>query len=202
MASSARVAVDPANRAPPSTLAAQLVEDISTSTSSSRFGDGGELSKLSAVIERVTNNPNLLQTTEQRIEHHHMLIYLISEAVLDNFRPDNPLADRERLRGNVLSAINCLRVTIGETPGVLACTAGNGEFLHRGGEPLWTWVLPKLLRLVGHPGCSEVQERLGSLCRYIIRVVWADLRLRPAMLAPLLLYLRSIVSGRFSIKPS
>jgi serine/threonine-protein kinase ATR len=162
---------DAANAAPPSTLAAQLVETISPSAQkSSRPDETTELKRLFAAIERVKNDPSCLKTDAERVEHNHLLIYVCGGVFLDNLRLDDAFADRDRLRTDALKAVNFLRVTIKETPTVLACTTDGKTFLGRGPEPLWAWILPRLLRMLGHRRCLTISAEIEDLCRYVLRL--------------------------------
>ncbi|KAL2158380.1 hypothetical protein VTH06DRAFT_4428 [Thermothelomyces fergusii] len=154
---------------PPSTLAAQLVENISASASkSSRPDETAELKHIFATIEKVKNNPACLTTHEDRVEHNHLLVYVCGGVFLESLKPDDAFADRERLQTDVLKAINFLRVTIKETPTVLKRTTDGSTFLRRGKEPLWVWILPRLLRLLGHRRCLGISRDVEELCRYVL----------------------------------
>ncbi|KAI8627883.1 phosphatidylinositol 3 [Xylariaceae sp. FL1651] len=137
------------NAPPPSTLAAQLVEDISTSARSSRPDETAELQRFFAAIERVKNQPSLLTSSQGRIEHNHMLIYVYARVVLEGLKWDDPFADRVQLRADATRAINFLKITVNETPEVLLVIVDQGSFLFRGREPLWLWIFPKVLKLLG-----------------------------------------------------
>ncbi|KAJ4132971.1 serine/threonine-protein kinase M1 [Fusarium falciforme] len=76
---------------PPSTLAAQLVENISASTKSSRSDENSELKGFFAIIQRVKDDPALLKTPEERVENNHMLLYVYARVVLDGIRADTEL---------------------------------------------------------------------------------------------------------------
>ncbi|KAI0520945.1 phosphatidylinositol 3 [Xylaria bambusicola] len=144
------------NAPPPSTLAAQLVENISTSARSSRPDETAELQKLFAAIEKVKNEPGLLTSDQDRVEHNHMLIYVYARVVLEGLKWDEPFANTSQLRSDALRAINFLRITVNETPEVLLFTAGTGAFLFRGPEPLWIWIFPKVLKMLGNSVCSDL----------------------------------------------
>ena len=181
---------------PPSTLAAQLVENISTSTStkSTKSSENGELKKLFTTIEHIKNNPDLLQTPEDRIAHNHMLIYVYFRAVLDALRPDDPFLDKERMRSEASKAVHFFRLAVIETPQVLICSADEGQFLFRGSEPLWTWAFPKIFRLLGHPQYLELSEPVETLFHSIFKVVSTTGQL-VSVIPPLMLYLRELVKG-------
>ncbi|KAJ3580330.1 hypothetical protein NPX13_g241 [Xylaria arbuscula] len=144
------------NVPPPSTLAAQLVENISTSARSSRPDETAELQKLFAAIEKVKNDPDLLTSPQDRVEHNHMLIYVYARVVLEGLNWDEPFANRPQLRADAVRAVNFLKITVNETPDVLLFTANPGTFLFRGPEPLWIWIFPKVLKLLGNSQCSDL----------------------------------------------
>ncbi|KAI1825007.1 phosphatidylinositol 3 [Xylaria intraflava] len=145
---------------PPSTLAAQLVENISTSARSSRADETSELQRLFAAIEKVKNEPSLLTSYQDRIEHNHMLIYVYARVVLEGLKWDEPFANKPQLRADAVRAINFLKLTVNETPEVLLATADNGAFVFRGAEPLWIWVFPKVLRMLGNDVCAGLEPSI------------------------------------------
>ncbi|KAI1772713.1 phosphatidyl inositol 3-kinase [Hypoxylon cercidicola] len=146
------------NGPPPSTLAAQLVDNISTSARSSRPDETPELKKFFSVIEKVKNQPELLKTPKERMEHNHMLIYVYARVVLEGLRWDDPFADKAQQRADMLRAVNFLRITIRETPEVLLITSETASFLFRGSEPLWLWIFPKVLKMLGSSHCADLKN--------------------------------------------
>lgn len=189
---------------PPSTLAAQLVEDISASTKSSKSDENTELKGLFAIIQRVKDDPQLLKTSEERVEHNHMLIYVYVRVVLDGIKFDDPFFDRAHVRTEVLKAINFLRFTIKETPAVLDYRVAEGKLMFRGVEPLWVWLLPQLLRFLGHPQCVELGDSIEGLIQYFLLVIAQTASLWE--LGPLVMrYLRmscQSMSSRQQLNPS
>lgn len=153
------------NGPPPSTLAAQLVENISTSARSSRPDETAELKKFFAIIEDVKNDPELLRTPKERMEHNHMLIYVYTRVVLEGLRWDDPFADKVQLRTDALRAVNFLRITIRETPEVLLVKSEDGSFIFRGSEPLWLWVFPKVLKMLGNGQCADMKDEIELFFR-------------------------------------
>ncbi|KAF4947550.1 hypothetical protein FGADI_10333 [Fusarium gaditjirri] len=178
---------------PPSTLAAQLVENISASTKSSKSDENSELKGFFAIIQRVKDDPTLLKTPEDRVEHNHMLIYVYSRAVLEGIRLDDPFLDRTQVRTEGLKAISFLRFSIKETPAVLNHRVGEQEYMFRGREPLWVWLLPQLLRLLGHPQCLELIEAIEGFLQYTMLII-AQNRALWDMAPSFLFYLRAITS--------
>ncbi|OBR08820.1 Phosphatidylinositol 3 [Colletotrichum higginsianum IMI 349063] len=190
----AAAAVAAGNAPPPSTLAAQLVENISASAKSTRSEENAELKRLFAVIEKVKNKPDLLKDAEQRTEHNHMLIYVYARVVLEGIKLDDPFADRNHLRNEALKAINFLKVTIEETPNVLSHTTDGKQFVFRGEEPLWIWVFPKILRLLGHSRCLDLAEPIEGFFQFVILAVIRTGSMWK-LLSSIILYLRETSSA-------
>ncbi|KAI1121226.1 phosphatidylinositol 3 [Nemania abortiva] len=153
------------NAPPPSTLAAQLVENISTSVRSTRPDETVELQRLFATIERVKNHPDLLTSYQDRVEHNHMLIYVYARVVLEGLRWDEPFANKSQLRNDATRAVNFLRITVNETPEVLLFTADSGAFLYRGPQPLWIWIFPKILKMLGDNLCEDLAAPIEAFFR-------------------------------------
>ncbi|CEF77084.1 unnamed protein product [Fusarium graminearum] len=178
---------------PPSTLAAQLVENISASTKSSKSDENSELKGFFTIIQRVKDDPTLLKTSEDRVEHNHMLIYVYSRAVLEGIRLDDPFLDRAQVRTEALKAIDFLRFSIKETPTVLKHKVNSQEYMFRGQEPLWVWLLPQLLRLLGHAQCLELTEAIENFLQHTMLIIAQNRNLWD-MATDFLFYLRTITS--------
>lgn len=153
------------NQPPPSTLAAQLVDTIPTPAARSSHPDEtNELKRLFAVIERIKNQPELVKTDQEKIEHNHTLIYVYTRVVLEALQWDDPFARNAALVSEASKALNFLQVTIDETPAVLTYTASDEAFLFRGREPLWLWLLPRVLRMLGSERCILLTSAIEHLC--------------------------------------
>ncbi|KAI0475823.1 phosphatidyl inositol 3-kinase-like protein [Xylariaceae sp. FL0804] len=174
---------------PPSTLAAQLVENISTSNRSSRPDETAELQKLFGLIEKVKDQPDLLTSPEERRAHNHMLIYVYARVVLDGLRWDDPFANRSQLRADASRALSFLRITVKETPEVLLATAEPGSFLFRGPEPLWLWIFPRVLRMLGCRHCAELTPAIEDFFQDVY-VAISQASLLWSLISPLLSYVR------------
>jgi len=181
-------------RPPPSTLAAQLVEDISSTAKATRPNETQELKKLFSIIERVKNNPELLKTPEEQVEHNHMLIYVYTRIVLESIKWDDPFADRVALQADALKAVNFIKVTVKETPNVLEYTTDGTAFLLRGTEPLWLWVLPKVLRTLGHAHCQTLHPAILEFCQFIL-LPQNPTRAVSSLVTPFLRYFQGLFGG-------
>ncbi|OTB07470.1 hypothetical protein M426DRAFT_8837 [Hypoxylon sp. CI-4A] len=181
------------NGPPPSTLAAQLVENISASMRSSRPDETAELKRFFSIIEDVKNQPDLPKTPQERMEYNHMLIYVFARVVLDGLKWDDPFADRNRLRTDASRAINLLKITIRETPEVLLIRSEASAFLFRGDEPLWLWIFPRVLKMLGHSQCANLKADIDTFFREVFLVT-----LRTSVLWPLMPQIIAYVKSSFN----
>lgn len=184
------------NLPPPSTLAAQLVVNFSASSRSSRSDENNELRRLSATIQAVERDPDLLKSPEDQLKHNHLLTYVFIRAVLDNIRLEDPLLDPTNLRTEVLKAINFLKLIVKETPHVLGYTQHNGEFDSRGEEPLWIWLFPKLLRFLGHHRCLEASADIEDFFQDLLTLLGTEGDLGD-LSTSIAAYFRQIFSSRW-----
>jgi serine/threonine-protein kinase ATR len=179
---------------PPSTLAAQLAHNFSTAAQSSRPDENGELKKLFVMIEQVKNDPGLLKSMPDRVEHNHMLIYVYTRVVLENLRLDDPYVDRAHVRSEAGKAISFYTLTIKESPGVLSHAVKDGHFMCRGEDPLWVWLFIKLLRLLGHDLFDEITSDIERFFQFVLDIA-ARSRSCLGLASSILVFLREIHDG-------
>lgn len=184
------------NGPPPSTLAAQLVENISASTRSSRPDETAELKRFFGIIEEVKNQPSILKTPQERMEHNHMLIYVYTRVVLESLRWDDPFADKVQLRADASRAIDFLKITIGETPDVLSAKSEAGLFLFRGSEPLWLWIFPKVLKMLGSGYCADLKGEIEQFFREIF-LITSRIGVQWPLIPQFLAYFKSSFDGMY-----
>lgn len=160
---------------PASTLAAQLVQNIPPpAAKSSHLEDEGELPRLLGVIAHIRNEPDLLKTDQDRVEHNHVLIYVYTCAVLEGLQWDDPFAKNADLVSEASKALNFLELAITETPAVLMYTVDEKAFQSRGREPLWLWLLPRVLPMLGSGPCLSLTSTIERLCHCIFDATERD----------------------------
>ncbi|KAK3935676.1 protein kinase rad3 [Diplogelasinospora grovesii] len=157
---------------PPSTLAAQFAENFAASAGLPRSRpeeDASELKRLLKVIEEQKTNPSSL-TLEDRVKQNHLLIYACCRVVLDSIAWNDPFRDlaSEHSESQARRAINFLVLSINESPSVIDFIDNGGDLLYRGKLPLWMWLMPKVLKLLGHKRMLGVSGAIQSLCECIM----------------------------------
>ncbi|KAK4181386.1 hypothetical protein QBC36DRAFT_366889 [Triangularia setosa] len=157
---------------PPSTLAAQIVENISSTSRKSRSNEvTNELKHLQTLVEKYNDNPEIRKTPEEQLEYNHLLVYMLGAVSLEVLHWDDPFANQEKLHEDAKSAFGFLKNTFTETPSVLKCTTDGTKYLNMGEEPLWLWIFPRLLRILAHRRAQAISGEIEALLRYILELV-------------------------------
>jgi serine/threonine-protein kinase ATR len=158
---------------PPSIMAAQLINNLSTANKPSRQVEQEDLKKLmeevsdqEATISEVTN-------LDSRLAHKHKLIYVFARAVLERLAGDDPFLDVQMLVHQAADAFDIFMSTIKETCTVLTYCSGQLEstLLGRGQEPLWIWLFPRVLALLGRRQCDALTEKIKDFFYVSFQVV-------------------------------
>ncbi|PHH51422.1 Protein kinase rad3 [Ceratocystis fimbriata CBS 114723] len=156
---------------PPSTLAAQLVDGITNRPSRSSFhvhGTGSdeddELKRLIAGAMKIKEDPNAIKTEEKHLEHNHLLLYAYVRLRLKEIFVDSTSTTTSSTQAQIKQDLNdvtkFIEITLKETKRLLDHKDTSGEFLLRGNEPFWMWLMPKIMCFLGHEKCMENTDEL------------------------------------------
>jgi serine/threonine-protein kinase ATR len=148
---------------PPSTMAAQLISNLSTTNKPPRNGGQDDLKTLLEHLSRMANGPEDLSSPDSKVEHNHMLIYVFVRLVLEPLMTDDPFMDVQKVVSQASDALDAFISAIKETPNVLGCIPKPGPLQSRGEEPLWIWLFPRLLGLLGRKRCDTLTEKIKDL---------------------------------------
>jgi serine/threonine-protein kinase ATR len=152
----------PDSEAPPSTMAAQLINNLSSTNKQSRQGGQDDLKAL-VELSRMANDAEELKSLDSKIEHNHMLIYVFTRLVLEPLVTDDPFMDVQNVVSQAADALDAFISAIKETPIVLSCIPRPESLQSRGEEPLWAWLFPRLLGLLGRRRCDTLTEKIKDL---------------------------------------
>lgn len=151
------------NDAHPSALAANLVNNLPATRRPSKNAGHEDFQRLLVEVSKYEEDTQEDASIEAVIEHHHKRIYVVVKAVLEVLTKDGPLANEQDLLQKASDGLEILIATVKETPAVLVHVAGPGLGLHSGvNVPLWIWLFPRLLSLVGQQRCGILQENLSN----------------------------------------
>lgn len=145
--------------APPSTMAAQLISNLSTTNEPSRPAEQDDLKRL--MTEVLEHDANETDDIDLKLSHKHKLIYVFARALLERLSTDDPFMNHAHLVGQASDALDIFIVAVRELPGVLDYVLPAGVTLqNRGQEPLWTWLFPRVLTLLGRRHCENLTEKI------------------------------------------
>lgn len=185
--------------APPSTQAAQLINNISTGNKPSRPAERDDLQRLMAEISQAENQPAENGRPEVKIQHAHKLIYVFALTVLERLATDDPFMNIPQIVSQASEALDIFMTTIKECPAVLDYVLQPGEVLRSSGsEPVWIWLFPKVLVLLGRKGCETLTEKFKDFFFISFQVVARSPRLWNLSFS-FFSYLKDCVSSRFAL---
>ena len=149
--------------APSSTMAAQLINDISAVNEPLRPAERDDLQRLMAEISKSENQIVEAQSPEAKVQHAHKLIYVFALTVLDRLASDDPFLNIPQMVSQASDALEVFIIAIKETPGIFDYVLQPDEILRsRGQEPVWIWLFPKVLVLLGRNGCESLTGKIGD----------------------------------------
>lgn len=157
---------------PPSTMAAQLINNLSTPNKPSRHAEQEDLKTLMDEVSNQEASIADFSNAEANLEHKHKLIYVFGRAVLERLAADDPFLDFQKIVPQASDALDIFMSTIKEMPDVLAyCVAPESALLSRGQEPLWFWLFPRALALLGRRQCDALTEKIKDFFYECFQVV-------------------------------
>lgn len=143
---------------PPSTLTAQLVDNLSTRRQPLKQNDPEDFKKLLAEVQTFSNDTNGDVDPETKVEQNHKTIFLFVRLVLEPLTRNDRLLVTAQTLSTACQALQVLKKTIEETPAVLLHITAAGSSNDTGGEVLWSWLFPRLLTLIGLDICAVSQS--------------------------------------------
>ncbi|KAF2178853.1 hypothetical protein K469DRAFT_598368 [Zopfia rhizophila CBS 207.26] len=147
---------------PPSTIAAQIVNNASNVHAQQEPGSKVAFGQL---LQEYLNDPS---TDEPNSQLNAQLITVIAEAGLDALLQDNPFA-ADVLIPQAMDSISAIKLTIQRRPHLLLSTRTEDDGTPR--LPLFIWLFPKLLGLLGHPTLDSIQASLQDLLSTFLNVL-------------------------------
>lgn len=152
---------------PPSTLAANLVSNLPNARRPARTDEQEEFQRLLRDISQANGDVEALGGQE-RLIHHHKLIYVIAKAVLGPLSKDDSHGLSQTIPNqqaqHALESLEIIAATIKETPDVLAYVPTHTARVQTSFRlPLWIWLFSKILSLLGRPGCNRLQAKVREL---------------------------------------
>ncbi|KFY60649.1 hypothetical protein V496_05277 [Pseudogymnoascus sp. VKM F-4515 (FW-2607)] len=151
---------------PPSTLAAKLVNKLSGNQKPFLQGSQDSFGLLVSEVSKFDKTRNEHTTTEEITENNYRVIYVLTKARLGAVCSDesDPFAKKERVLDDAAQVLDLFITSIKETPEILTKVGTQNDLVRTGrGVPLWIWLWPRLLRLLGNEGCEQLWPKVKEL---------------------------------------
>jgi len=183
---------------PPSTITAQLVNDISSANGRQRSVDRENLEQLLLVV--LETGDDVIGATPVDNIADYKLIHVIAQAGLEDSETENPFARASKCLPLVSNCVAAIQLTIKKSPDVLFFNS-LGAFRDnvQGGPPLYLWLFPRILALAAKPAYTTIQDKIMGLISSSWDVLECSSHLWHAL--PVMLdYGRSCVEGKLRLQ--
>jgi serine/threonine-protein kinase ATR len=181
--------------APPSTMAVLLINNLATANKPSHEPHLDDLKRLMAEVSETESSPSLQTDVKVKLEHKHKLIYVFARAVLDRLLSDDPFNNIPQLVSQSSEALEIFISAIREIPGVLGFALPDDQLLqNRDKEPLWLWLFPKVLAILGRQGCEGLTDKIREFFCVCFQVVARSPKLW-YLNSDFFMYLKECVTG-------
>lgn len=183
------------NGPPPSTYAAQIVDAL-TKAKQQPKPDERELFQqlLREILGSDGAQEPQAETIETDIHVNYRLVYVVFRAGLEVLLQEDPFQQENVLNEQALNSLAVIQLTIERSPEVLFFVPPAHEPGFEPGGPLFLWLLPKLLSILGNGRDERVQEKITDLIRSTISVQSRSSTLRER-LHPVSKYAQGCVKG-------
>lgn len=188
--------------APPSTLAANFANHLSTTTRPSRFDDQDDFQRLLLDVSKYEEAPHGEIPIKEKIEHCHELIYVVVIGVLEVLTKSTASVHQQDQLQKASEGLDVLIASIKELPIVLDHVPGPRVQLLSGSDaPLWFWLFPQVLALVGSKRCEALQDKITEFFKVSFTEASKTLKLW-ALNSTFLGYLKHCADGKHSLRGS
>ncbi|TGO91177.1 hypothetical protein BPOR_0036g00070 [Botrytis porri] len=146
--------------APPSTMAAQLINNLSTKKQS-RQVEHDDLQALMTEVSCRENDSSDFTDPEALLEHKHKLLYVIAKVVLEKLNKDDPFMNVQNVINQACEALDVFISTVKDVPNILNHVFTLDRPLKsRGPEPFWIWLFPRVLACLGRRNSRKLTAKI------------------------------------------
>ncbi len=146
---------------PASTLAAQIVNRISTTSRQPHSGTGESFEQLLLEILASDGSTSPGNSTVETNAHVNCrLVHVVTRAGIEVLLIDDPFSSWDHLLSQASTSLAVIDLTIQRTPDVLYLDFADGS---AAGIPLFLWLMPKLLAFIGVQEYGTLQDKLAQI---------------------------------------
>ncbi|KAH0566290.1 hypothetical protein GP486_000316 [Trichoglossum hirsutum] len=157
---------------PQSTIAAQIVQNLSTKNGDPQPADRGSFQQLlTEILGAEGDHSAENRAFEKDFNVNYKLVCVVTKAGLDVLLSQDPFITPENLLVQASNSISVIHLTIQKTPQILFFSPTSGiEVSDKFQPPLFVLLLPKIFSLLGHPIANPLQEKLVDLLSLLFEV--------------------------------
>lgn len=183
---------------PQSTIAAQIVQNLSTKNGDPQPADRGSFQQLLVEILGAESDQSAENRAfEKDFNVNYRLVCVVIKAGLDVLLSQDPFITPENLLVQASNSVSVIHLTIQKTPQILffsptSDVEGSDKFQ----PPLFVLLLPKIFSLLGHPTANSLQGKLTDLLLLLFEVTTGSSESWKRS-GELLRYFRACINGMF-----
>ncbi|TGO14465.1 hypothetical protein BTUL_0052g00020 [Botrytis tulipae] len=163
--------------APPSTMAAQLINNLSTKKQS-RQVEHDDLQLLMTEVSCRENDTSDFTDPEAMLEHKHKLLYVVAKVVLEKLNKDDPFMNVQNVTNQACEALDVFTSTVKDVPNILYhVSIPDRPLKSRGLEPFWIWLFPRVLACLGRQDSRKLTAKIEAFFSTSFEVVGRSPRL-------------------------
>ena len=189
----ANVGIQPIGEPPASTLAAQLVDNLTRATQQSRHQDQEDFEQLLRIFETGSPGERHVDDSESS-EESIKLIDVVVKAGLEILSRDNPFEDRSALVRQALRSLAVIDATIRRSPALLLMPTSQDEPAAKIQMPFFSWLIFKLWSTIIHETDREIHL---AVSRSIATLLALEKKTRSKVpkLQPIKRYIHGCIQG-------
>jgi hypothetical protein len=183
--------------APASTLAAQIVDNLTSSRR--RANPGGYQAHLRQLLQMVLdadqNEDANSGATESSIDENRRLTCIIVKAGLEVLSSSSPFDDQGDVHTQALNTLSVVEITIRRCPEVLFSTSSPHEPAVFPKGQLFLWLFPQFINLLSRNINQQLRDKTGHVLHTAL-MVQTKATTSKTRLYPILKYLQGCVKGK------
>lgn len=184
--------------APPSTMAAQLINNLSTKKQS-RQVEHDDLQLLMTEVSCRENDSSDFTDPEAMLEHKHKLLYVVAKVVLEKLNKDDPFMNVQNVINQACEALDVFISTVKDVPNILNhVSTPDRPLKSRGLEAFWIWLFPRVLACLGRQDSRKLTAKIELFFSTSFEVVSRSPRLW-GLSSSFFIYLKDSVTCEYTI---
>ena len=142
---------------PASTVAAQIVENLTQGQYPARQPDKEEFRRLlQEILNPDDDGDDVAESIEINVDVNCRLIYVVVRAGLDSLSNQDAFEDEDELQKQALASLSVVELTVRRSPEVLLSTLHGPQQV----GSLYLWLVPKLFVVVGSTEDKDMRRRI------------------------------------------